>query len=404
MGAVLVSYAALNIQQGAEPWAPKITNMCLNPANNDVSGNLRVAYTGLSNTLDRIICIYVNFNQQPLHDLLGAPLIRLMMGAFGTTYAIMAFEGSRKGFKNTTLLAAFPLFGLLANFVGIFSVFPLLWVPLDLYYKNKKKNTSDWNITLPEAYGTLAGIVLGYGIPSAILASPLVKDDSRFEQDFICVWIVLPIIIVPLISFCIRYFKNQGSAIDNIRDPALKERLYVAEGKDALERSFLFLGVLNMLNYFVNFWIVGQKGIRIWDSILLLLGAPGNLPVDLTFGDLGQLLGTRTLLIDYIALIVAFILWAVFSSGIFAGIIVALLTPIVGPAAAISFYAYYRENKIQNIVSADPEAEKAAAAASIISSSADSEAKKAAAAADAAADAAAVAAASIVSSSASKKK
>lgn len=379
LGAALASYATLNIQQGAEPWAPKIMNMCLNPANNDVSGNLRVAYTGLSSTLDRIICFYVNFNQQPLHDLLGAPLMRLMMGAFGTAYAIMAFEGSRKGFKTTSLLAAFPLFGLLANFVGIFSVFSLLWIPLDLYYRNKKSNTLNWNITLPEAYGTLAGILLGYGVPSAILASPLVKDDSAFEQDFICVWMVLPIIIVPIISFCIRFFENRGSAIDHVRDPELKERLYVAEGKDALERSYLFLGVLNMLNHFANFWIVGQKGIRIWDSILLLLGAPGNLPGYLTFGDLGQLLGTRTLLIDYIALAAGFILWAVFSSGIVAGIIMALIAPIVGPAAAVSYYAYYRENKIQDIASVDTEAEKEAAAAtrtSIVDSSNNSEKKK----------------------------
>ncbi|CEP12959.1 hypothetical protein [Parasitella parasitica] len=368
VGAALVSYATLNIQQAAEPWAPKIMNMCLNPANSDTSGNLRVAYTGISNTLDRIICFYVNFNQQPLHDILGAPLMRLMMGAFGTSYAIMAFEGSRRGFKKTTLLAAFPLFGLLANFVGIFSVFSLLWIPMDLYYRGKKKDTSDWNITLPEAYGTLAGIVLGYGIPSAILASPLVKDDSSFEQDFICIWIVLPMIIIPFINVCIKFFKNQGSSIDQVRDPAFKERLYVAEGKDALERSFLFLGVLNMLNHFVNFWIVGQKGIRIWDSILLLLGAPGNLPADLTFGDLGQLLGTRTLLIDYIALSVGFVLWAVFNSGIFAGIMVILLTPIVGPAAAVSYYAYYRENKIQNIASAKTETEKAAGAAVAASS------------------------------------
>lgn len=375
LGAALVSYATLNIQQGAEPWAPKIMNMCLNPANSDTSGNLRVAYTGLSSTLDRIICFYVNFNQQPLHDLLGAPLMRLMMGAFGTAYAIMAFEGSRKGFKNTSLLAAFPLFGLLANFVGIFSVFSLLWIPLDLYYRNKKTDTLNWNITLPEAYGTLAGIVLGYGVPSAILASPLVKDDSAFEQDFICVWMVLPMIIVPFISFCIRFFENRGSAVDDIRDPDLKERLYVAEGKDALERSYLFLGVLNMLNHFANFWIVGQKGIRIWDSILLLLGAPGNLPGDLTFGDLGQLLGTRTLLIDYIALTAGFILWAVFSTGIFAGIMVALITPIVGPAAAVSYYAYYRENKIQNIASVDDaEAEKEATAS--IADSSTSSAKK----------------------------
>ena len=99
------------------------------------------------------------------------------MGAFGT--AIMAFEGSSKSFKNTSLLAALPLFGLLANFVGIFSVFSLLWIPLDLYYRNKKTDTLNWNITLR--------IVLGYGVPSAILASPLVKDDFCFERNLICV-------------------------------------------------------------------------------------------------------------------------------------------------------------------------------------------------------------------------
>ena len=76
LGVALVSYT-LNMKQGAERWAPKIMNMwCLNPANSGASENLHVAYTVLSTSaLDRIICFHVNFNQRPLYDLLGAPLM-----------------------------------------------------------------------------------------------------------------------------------------------------------------------------------------------------------------------------------------------------------------------------------------------------------------------------------------
>lgn len=363
LGAALTAYTALNIQQGAEPWAPKIMNMCFSPSNHDVSGNLRVAYTGLSPTLDRLICFYVNFTQQPLHDLLGAPLMRLMMGAFGAAYGIMALEAQRKGFKRSTLLISFPLLGLLANFVGIFSVWSLLWVPMALYYKSNKKDTADWSITTSDAYGTMAAIVAGFYLPSLILASPLIPNDSKIEQDLVSIWIVLPVIIVPLMGLCGKFVKSAGSSIEKIRDPALKERLYVAEGKDSLERSLLFLGVLNMFNYFVNFWIVGNKGIRVWDSIMLLLNAPGNLPADLTFGDLGQLLSTRTLLVDYIALSAGFILWALFDGGIFSALFVVVIMPIVGPGAAVCYYAYTRENKLQNLASADRETDKAITAA-----------------------------------------
>jgi hypothetical protein len=337
--------------------------MCLNPANTDVEGNLRVAYTGVSPTLDRIICFYVNFTQQPLHDIVGVHLMRLLMGSFATAYTIMSFEGSRKGYKNSTLLAAFPLLGLLSNLIGISLVFPAIWIPLCLHYrKNKPADKETLSITLPEVYGILISILIGYGIPSAIISSPLIENDSSLEQDLLSIWQVLPIIIVPLFAISENFFKKMGSPVDAIAQPALKKRLYIAEGKDALERSYLFLGVLNMFLYFGSYLLLALQGIRIWDSMVMILIAPNKLPAGLTFGDLGQLLGTRIVLVEYISLSIAFVLWAIFNNGIFAGIAVALGTPIVGPSAAVAFYSYYRESTIQDISDAS-EAERIASAA-----------------------------------------
>lgn len=350
IGITLAAYTAYNIHEGAKPWAPKIIGMCFNPANKEVEGNLRVAYTGASSILDRIICFYVSFTQQPLHDIVGVHVMRLLMGSFATAYAIMCFEGSRKGYKKSTLLAAFPLLGLLSNLIGISLVFPALWVPLYLHYqKSKSTDKEGLSMTLPEVYGILLSIVVGYGVPSAILSSPLVPNDSRLEQELLSIWQVLPIIIVPLFGVCENMFKKIGSPVDAVAQPALKKRLYIAEGKDALERSYLFLGILNMFLYFGSYLMLSLQGIRIWDSMIMLLSAPNNLPAGLTFGDLGQLLGTRIVLVEYISLSLSFVLYAIFNSGIIAGLAVAFMTPVVGSAAAIAFYSYYREGVIQDI-------------------------------------------------------
>ncbi|KAI8988427.1 hypothetical protein BDF20DRAFT_855633 [Mycotypha africana] len=351
LGAAVVVYAYYNIQQGLEPWAPKLMNMCFSPANTDTEGDLRVAYTGLSNTLDRYLCFLVNFYKQPLHDVVGAPLLRLMMAAFGTAYALMTFEASRRGFRKT-LLMAFPLFGLLSHVFGIYAVFTLFWVPLDLYYQHGKTKI-DYQIKAYEAYGILIALLLGYMVPSAIMTSPLIGEDTKAEQNFICLWFVLPLLLVPLVSVCQTLYKRGGSYVDRIKNREVKERLYIAEGKDAVERSYITLGIINMFLYFGSCWWITQQGIYLWDAIVLLLKAPGTLPADLTYGELGQLLTTRTLLIEYIVLAVGFILWATFNSGMLIGLAVALGTPFVGPAAAVSFYAYWRENHIQNLTSSN---------------------------------------------------
>jgi hypothetical protein len=353
-GAALVAYLGLNIHHHGEPWAANVINMCTNPTNHADNGPWRVVYTGISSILDRALCVIIYFTQQPLHDILGAPLMRLMWGAFGTIYALMAFEGSRQGFKNTTLLPFFPLLALLANFAGIFAVFPLIWVPMSVYYSNKSNNTKDtWNISMPQAYGILLAVILGYGFPSAIIASPLVANDSKLEQDLLLIWLVLPMFVAPLIPVCESLFHKLGSPVDTVLDTELKQRLLHAEGKDALERSYLFLGILNMLLYYGCFWSVSLEGIRVWDSLLMLLNTPFNLPADLSFVDLSLLSSTRVVLVDFLGLTAGFVLWALFESGPLPALVVLVLSPIVGPAAAVSCYAYYREGQLCDLSSTE---------------------------------------------------
>lgn len=361
LSASVVGYTFYNLREHALPWLPKVVNMCFNPKDPNVTGQFRVDYTGYTPKLDSLICSYVNLYQQPLHDILGLPISILLMSAFGTAYALMAIDGTRHGFKKSTLLGVFPLFGLLSNFFGAFTVFGFIFLPLGLYYRKQKQGVPNaWKITLPEAYGTLVGVILGYGVPSAILASPLVAENSRIEQELLSIWLVLPIFIVPFIGFGKKVFECMGSPFDKLSNVELKERMRVAEGKDAVERTYLFLGVLNLFGYLGSIWFVAQKGIHIGASILLLLNAPEQLPADLTFTDLGQLLSTRIMLVSYLALGAVFLLWAFFQGGILAGLVTALITPIVGPGAAVSFFAYYRESLVQDITTDDPEAEAAA--------------------------------------------
>jgi hypothetical protein len=346
-----------NILTAIKPWGDKMNDMCFHPANNDAQGNLRVVYSGISSLLDRQLCVFVNFFQNCLHDVLGAPVLTLLLASFGVMIAIMTIEGSRKGFKRS-LLALFPVYGLLSNVIGVSVVFPLIWVPLSVFYRRHTLFKKDhWNITLPVVYGIFTAIYVGYGLPTAILLSPLVKPDTKLEQDMLAAWQFAPLLIVPLIPIFIKFFQ-QPSPIDRVSDETVRNRLYVVEGKDALEKSYLLLGIVNMLIYYGMYLIVAHQGIRIWDSLVLLYHAPDNLPGSVSFGDLGQILATRTIVVDYVVLSIGFVIWALFDGGIRPAATVALIMPVVGPAAAISFYAYHRESSVQNLASTNPAFEK----------------------------------------------
>lgn len=346
-----------NVLTAIKPWGDKMNDMCFHPANNDAQGNLRVVYSGISSLLDRQLCVFVNFFQNCLHDVLGAPVLTLLLASFGVMIAIMTIEGSRKGFKRS-LLALFPVYGLLSNVIGVSVVFPLIWVPLTVFYRRHTLFKKDhWNITLPVVYGIFTAIYVGYGLPTAILLSPLVKPDTKLEQDMLAAWQFAPLLIVPLIPIFIKFFQ-QPSPIDRVSDETVRNRLYVVEGKDALEKSYLLLGIVNMLIYYGMYLIVAHQGIRIWDSLVLLYHAPDNLPGSVSFGDLGQILATRTIVVDYVVLSIGFVIWALFDGGIRPAATVALIMPVVGPAAAISFYAYHRESSVQNLASTNPAFEK----------------------------------------------
>lgn len=341
VGILLVTCTAYDVIQAMKPWAPEVIDMCFNHHD-----KIRATFTNVSTTLDGLICFYVKYNQQALHDIIGAPLKRIAMMTFATIYALMAFEGSRKGFKNSTLLISFPVLGLLSNIIGMSLVFPMIWIPLYLHYWESPKK--DLSISLSQVYGILVGILLGYGVPSALISSPYIANDSMWEGDLLCIWQVLPLLIVPLFGHIDKIFQKMGTPADAVEQTDLKKRLEDVQGKDALERSYLFLGILNMILWYGSYLMIAHQGIHLKDSILLLLNAPGKLPAGLNFAELGQVLGTRTVLVECISLAISFILWATFNSGILTGLLFAVATPIIGPGATLSFYSYYREGQITN--------------------------------------------------------
>ncbi|KAI9276349.1 hypothetical protein BY458DRAFT_505577 [Sporodiniella umbellata] len=344
-----------DIMTSIKPYGDQVNAMCFHPANHDSEGNMRVVYTDLIQIVDRALCVVVNVFQSATHDVIGMPITGLLLAAFGTSIILMALEGTRKGYKRS-LLSIFPIFAFLANIITATAMFVILWAPLSLYYK-RRGIQKDFNITLAEVYGCTVGVLVAYGLPTLLLFTPLVSEGSRLEQDLWALWQFLPLFTIPVIPFCIRFFE-QPSNIDRVSDHSLRERLYVAEGKDALEKVYLTLGIVNMLLYFGAYLTISLQGIHIIGSLALLLRAPGNLMSSISFEDMGQILSTRTMLIDFAAFSVGFLLWIFFDGGLRPGLITTLISPIIGPSAALSFYAYYRESNIQNLKEMNPPIEK----------------------------------------------
>ncbi|KAI9269408.1 hypothetical protein BY458DRAFT_510890 [Sporodiniella umbellata] len=343
LGATLTYYTAKEILSSITPWSEKMIEMCFHPANNDTCGNLRVVYSGVSSKIDRTLCTIVNAFQNNLHDDFGGFILTLLIAAFGTALIVMAIEGSRHGSRKT-LLGLFPFYGILANLFGIYAVFSLLWIPLSTYYRKLRyRKSSYWNISQPQVYGICSAVFIGFGLPSAFFLSPKVKEDTRLEQDLIAIWQLSPVVVALLIPVLTTFYQLP-SEIDRISDRIEQSRLYALKGQTALKRVYCYLGLINMAIYYGVYAMVRYQGIHIWDSFVLLYHAPENLPTNVSFGDLGQILTTRTAMINFAALSLSFALWAAFDCGIDYGVTLFFFMPLVGPSAAISFYAYYRES------------------------------------------------------------
>ncbi|KAI8890400.1 hypothetical protein K501DRAFT_206266, partial [Backusella circina FSU 941] len=337
-------------KNGLEPWSDMVIDICLDQANTHTSGNLRVEYTGVSESLDRALCILVNYNQSIFHHVLGIHFERLLMGATASVMAIMAIESSRKGNRTSILLGLYPILLFFANSVGISVIFLAIWIPVCLFNQSEHKKSDEWAIvSRSRAFGIVTAILVGFGIPACYLTSSLVPHNSEIEQNGLAIWQFMPFLVVPLFYAFEQVFEFVGSYIDQVADQDMRHRLYISEGRDACEKTFLLLGILNMFLYQGTFVMMKWSGIHIVDALTMLLKAPGSLPAGLTFAEIGQILSTRTGLLDYISLTSGFVIWAGFSSGLREAITVVLLSLVVGPAAAGCFYAYYREGCIQYI-------------------------------------------------------
>jgi hypothetical protein len=344
LGSAIAAGTIKYAKRGLEPWSNMVMDICLDQANTHKTGNLRVEYTGFSEGIDRALCILVNYNLAIFHHVFGIYLQRLLMGATASIMAIMAIEASRKGARTSLVLGLYPILLVFANIIGISVIFAAIWIPASIYYQSKP----GWAIlSRSRVFGILTAIFVGFGLPACYLSSSLVPHHSQIEQNGLAIWQFVPLLILPLFYAFEQVFEFVGSHIDRVADDNTRQQLYIKEGKDAAEKTFILLGMINMVLYQGSCIMVGWDSINVVDALTMLLKAPGSLPAGLTFTSLGEVLSTRTALLDFISLTIAFVMWAGFSSGFREAITVALLSFVVGPAAAGCFYAYYREGCIQ---------------------------------------------------------
>ncbi|KAI8978129.1 hypothetical protein BDB01DRAFT_726527 [Pilobolus umbonatus] len=328
LGLFITANTLYHIYQGLQFWLPRALNEC---------ASSQIKYTG-THWIDQYICVGVRFVQQPLTDWIGLPMTALWVASMASLMIWMGLESSRHKFNESpNLLACYPLFALLAHVVGLTAVFSVVWVPLNIYYRRQFPLMEDWSVTSKSrVYGVLTGVFVGYIVPSIFLVlypTPHLIALSTF----------LPLLTVPIMSFAEHCFSYQESA------PGLADRLEVAEGKEAVETIYLFLGVTNFVLYFVLYFTLGIHGIHVKDAFLMILGSPYHLPMTISDVDMGRLLTTRSILIDILGFAFTGIVWVAFNHGILAALIVTAVTPFIGPAAALSLYSYYRENQIQNL-------------------------------------------------------
>ncbi|OZJ01362.1 hypothetical protein BZG36_05785, partial [Bifiguratus adelaidae] len=149
---------------------------------------LRYVYTGTK--VDVFLCMIVVFFREFLADRAGKAYGLALLDLFAVTLAVMSMEGSRKGLS-WTILAWVPLFGTLAQLVGVSVVVPALWIPLYEFYRSRLNAAPESGMINPyEAYipsaraiSIVLATLLGAIAPTAIMY--FAPERSKFQEDII---------------------------------------------------------------------------------------------------------------------------------------------------------------------------------------------------------------------------
>ncbi|OZJ02715.1 hypothetical protein BZG36_03845, partial [Bifiguratus adelaidae] len=150
--------------------------------------DLRTVYPGTG--VDGFLCMIVVFFKECLADRTGKAACLSILDLMCVTLTVMTLEGSRTGLS-WTILAWVPLFGLIAQLVGISVMVPALWIPFYEFYRSRLE-TAPYSgvINQKEAYipparsiAMLPATLLGTLLPSAIMI--FAPERTKFQEDII---------------------------------------------------------------------------------------------------------------------------------------------------------------------------------------------------------------------------
>ncbi|KAI9024306.1 hypothetical protein CLU79DRAFT_746544 [Phycomyces nitens] len=344
LGAPLAFFTTKYIWDTLAEWMVGLIEMCIDAVYHDADNGIRGVYTGFKH-LDMAATLYVSLFKFSFRIPIGRAIDQVMLSFCGVILAVMNIEGSRRQISSTPLGWSM-VWAMIGNMCGVSAIFPV-YIPIYLYFSPvpNGKNVKAFTVAPNRANAILFTTFFGYFIPTAYMIAG-VEPESHLEETFIALWQIGPIFTIPLGKLVERGLDiiNPYTPASNDKDVA--ERLAIVDSKNAVERLYLFLGVLCIMVYYGTYIHLSWSGVNLWDALVELIAAPVTLPTGLTYFQVGGFLASYTFFMDLFSTLLGCVLWAAMDDG-FKGVAILLITsPIVGPSAATCIYAAYRENRL----------------------------------------------------------
>lgn len=302
--------------------------------------------TGVS-VVDQPVSLVANVFGHAMNNTLGYNLSWILLGIFGVVLSMMAVEGSRQ--NASRLLACFPLWGLACNFMGM-AVQPLFWLPVFYasFDKVASNNVEAHFIRNARSNAILVVMVAVYVIPTAFMLLAT-EPESSMQRIIIVVWQFLPLLMGPLLSMATSSLKCLDEPEDLRMNEIAREKIRVADSRNAVERLYMILGIFNTLIYYGIYIRLKMDNMLSWETFVDLTTLYSGKLTALSMEQMGQIITNHAFFIEIIIAYITCLFWALLESGMKGAFIMLIASIIIGPGAGICLYAVYREGHIQDI-------------------------------------------------------
>lgn len=297
--------------------------------------------------IDRPLSLVTNIFGHAMNNSLGYNLSWLLLGVFGVVLSIMAIEGSRQ--NASRLLACFPLWGLACNFLGM-TVQPLFWLPVFYasFDKVASNNVEAHFIRNARSNAILVIMIAVYVIPTVFMLFAT-EPESAMQRTIIVIWQFLPLLMGPLLSLATSSLKCLDEPEDLRMTEVAREKIRVADSRNAVERLYMILGILNTLVYYGIYIRLKMDNMFTWETLVDLATLYSGKLTALSIEQMGQVIANHAFFVEIVIAYITCLFWALLESGVKGMLIMLIPSFIIGPGAGICLYAVYREGHIQDI-------------------------------------------------------